>query len=568
MKKILLFAILLNLTALTFSQTFPADQDHEFDHESKVVFPEMNIQIVENLELLGKIWGFLKYNHPKIGEGTYNWDYELFRILPSYLKSKSVEERDQILLHWISNLGIIDSCLSCKQTSKETYLEPDFSWLNDLNRSILLRKTIENIYHNRHQGKHYYISYDKYGNPSFINDHLYSDMPYPDAGYRLLALYRYWNYIQYFSPYRNLTDKNWNTILKENIPIFINAKTELEYETVALQLITETNDSHSGTILIGNKIAETKGKQFPPFKVRFIDNQLVVYEYYNPEKSWLTDLKIGDVITHISGKSVQFIIDSLKSLYPASNNASKLRDIAFNILRSDSHYIELQTIRNNQSKLTTLKLYPSDSLNLFPKNNEKCFQLMSGNVGYINLESIKKEDISVIKSTFKDTKGLIIDLRNGVSEYIPYSLGSFFVNEVTPFAKIARGNINNPGEFYFSEVPPLLPEKDPYKGKVVVLVNEFTQSMGEFTAMAFRAGINTTIIGSTTAGTDGTARQVNLPGNLKTMITGYGVFYPDGKQTQRVGIVPDFVIYPTIKGIKDGMDKVLEKAIEMIQNEE
>ena len=52
------------------------------------------------------------------------------------------------------------------------------------------------------------------------------------------------------------------------------------------------------------------------------------------------------------------------------------------------------------------------------------------------------------------------------------------------------------------------------------------------------------------------------------MITGYGVFYPDGKQTQRVGIVPDLEIYPTIKGIKDGKDEVLEKAIEMIQNEE
>lgn len=73
---------------------------------------------------------------------------------------------------------------------------------------------------------------------------------------------------------------------------------------------------------------------------------------------------------------------------------------------------------------------------------------------------------------------------------------------------------------------------------------------------------------ASSAGTDGTARQVYLPGNLKTMITGYGVFYPDGKQTQRVGIVPDLEIYPTIKGIKDGMDEVLEKAIKMIQKEE
>jgi hypothetical protein len=31
-----------------------------------------------------------------------------------------------------------------------------------------------------------------------------------------------------------------------------------------------------------------------------------------------------------------------------------------------------------------------------------------------------------------------------------------------------------------------------------------------------------------------------------------------------VGIVPDIVVKPTIKGIKEGRDEVLEKALEMI----
>jgi C-terminal processing protease CtpA/Prc len=48
------------------------------------------------------------------------------------------------------------------------------------------------------------------------------------------------------------------------------------------------------------------------------------------------------------------------------------------------------------------------------------------------------------------------------------------------------------------------------------------------------------------------------------MISGLGVYYPDGTETQRVGIVPDIIIKPTIKGIKEGKDEVLEKAIEII----
>jgi len=51
------------------------------------------------------------------------------------------------------------------------------------------------------------------------------------------------------------------------------------------------------------------------------------------------------------------------------------------------------------------------------------------------------------------------------------------------------------------------------------------------------------------------------------MISGIGIFYPDGSPTQRVGIIPDIEVKPTVKGIMEGRDELLEKAIEVIQNE-
>ena len=44
--------------------------------------------------------------------------------------------------------------------------------------------------------------------------------------------------------------------------------------------------------------------------------------------------------------------------------------------------------------------------------------------------------------------------------------------------------------------------------------------------MAFRAGDNTTIVGSTTAGADGNVSRIALPGGLSTMISGIGIYYP------------------------------------------
>ena len=57
---------------------------------------------------------------------------------------------------------------------------------------------------------------------------------------------------------------------------------------------------------------------------------------------------------------------------------------------------------------------------------------------------------------------------------------------------------------------------------------------------------------------------MNLPGGLITGISGIGIFYPDRRPTQRVGIVPDVVVTPTIAGLRAGRDEVLEEAIRQV----
>jgi hypothetical protein len=62
----------------------------------------------------------------------------------------------------------------------------------------------------------------------------------------------------------------------------------------------------------------------------------------------------------------------------------------------------------------------------------------------------------------------------------------------------------------------------------------------------------------------GFAGLFSLPGGLSTMISGLGVFYPDKKPTQRVGIVPDIEVKPTITGIRAGRDELVEEAVRQI----
>ena len=559
--------------------------------------------LITNLELLGKIWGFLKYHHPEVGKGKYDWDNELFQFLPEFMNVNDTRQRDESLLRWIEKYGELPVCTTCKETA-DAYQKPDFSWVENGNMSAVLKKKIKEIYQNRHQGTHYYIKKAYYdGNPEFINEQPYSTS-FPDKNLRLLALYRYWNIIQYFFPYKYLTDKNWDEVLREYIPKFINAKTELEYQLTVLQLAGETNDTHARHFLGANEIDllrgtryapfrtneidSLRGTRYAPFRVRFIENKLTVTDYFKPELKETAGLEIGDFITHINGKEIEYIIDSIKSYYPASNEAARMYYIAPDLVRSNNHSIHIVYNSSGTIKQKELTLYERSDLNMNEISNKLSYDSImidkdSMFIGYITLETINETEISHIKKSFMNAKGIIIDIRNYPATFVPFSLGNYFTSKRKPFARFTTANLNNPGEFNFSRNVSFLdnnagnryssnifetPRSEKYfQGKLVVIVNEETISQAEYTAMAFRAGDNTVIIGSQTQGADGNISFIPLPGGLKAGISGIGVYYPDGRGTQRIGIVPDIEVKPTIQGIREGRDELLEKAIEIIKNE-
>ena len=224
-------------------------------------------------------------------------------------------------------------------------------------------------------------------------------------------------------------------------------------------------------------------------------------------------------------------------------------------------------MHNKKNKTIKLKTYPKDSLNLYKKykRNDTCFKFINKDIGYLYLGTIKTMYLWKIMKKIENTKGLIIDLRCYPSEFVVFSLGEYLIRKNTAFAKFTTGSIKNPGTFTFTDTVWIHKITDYcYKGKIVILINELTQSQAEYTTMAFRVAPEAIVIGSTTAGADGEVSEFYLPGGIKTMISGFGVYYPDGKETQRIGIIPDIEVKPTIEGIKLNKDEVLEKAVDII----
>ncbi len=52
-------------------------------------YPEEKIK---SLIATCQLWGFLKYHHPYVAEGNYDWDKELINRIPAILETKNESE--------------------------------------------------------------------------------------------------------------------------------------------------------------------------------------------------------------------------------------------------------------------------------------------------------------------------------------------------------------------------------------------------------------------------------------------------------------------------------------------
>jgi len=553
---------------ISHAKEYKADIDKEFDNGSKLSGIVLTESKIEDLDVLGKIWGYLKYYHPSIANGEYNWDYELFRILPKVIDVKNQKERNSILNSWVSSLGDFETIEIDSEDSAEVKLTPDLSWINQKALGSELMKSLNRVKSAKRPSEHYYIGKAAgVGNPEFKNERPYGSMSYPDQGFRLLCLYRYWNMIAYYFPYKNLIGEDWNEILGEYISRFINSSNELEYKINSLSLIARIHDTHANIWGMDITLNEFKGKKYSPLEITFVENKAIVTDYFDKAKGEKTGLKIGDAIETVDNKTIDEILREKLKITPASNYPTQLRDIARDLLRTSNNSLSVTYWDGNQKVSTQIETFKPNDINLYAKYQKRdtCFKLISSDISYIYPGSIKNEHLPKIMDEVYKTRGLIIDFRCYPSDFIVFSLSEYLLPESKSFVKFSTGSIESPGLFTMTnEIKVGKSNPDYYKGKVVIIINETTQSSAEYHTMAFRTAPRAKVIGSTTAGADGNVSRIVLPGGISTMISGIGVYYPDGTETQRIGIVPDIEVKPTIQGVKDKRDELLEMAIKII----
>lgn len=455
------------------------DLDREFDSRSGIAATDLTKIQVANLAMLGKVWGFLKYHHPLITAGKRHWDYELFRILPRVLSATDAPAARSALHQWIAGLGAVPACSACASlVESELHLRPPVTWLTDENLGAELGTALRAVHRNRPADRQqFYLSLvPGIGNPSFNHELAYANLKLPDAGYQLLALYRLWNIVEYWFPYRDLIEGNWDAELTAFVPRIALANDSDSYKRELMAFIARVQDTHAN-LWSSLDARPPVGACRIPVTLRFIENQAVVTGYLNAESGPATGLHVGDVVDAIDGVAVAQLVERWTPYYAASNQPTRLRDIAQSMTRGGCGAVAVRVSRPSGTfELKAERAPESASTSTARRTHDRpgeTFRKLSPDVAYLKLSSVQASQAASYIESAAGTKGLVIDIRNYPSEFVVFALGSRLVDRPTEFARFTSGDPANPGAFHWRGEPvSLQPAVPRYAGKIVILVDE------------------------------------------------------------------------------------------------
>lgn len=524
-----------------------------------------NAQKHQQLYYLCKVWGFLYYYHPAFAKGMILWEDELRSSIDKILSSSdtSIGETSvhSLTTSLLQSLAVhpTPSLLQPYSWDKLKILpNTNFQWLRDSVFDTHLQSELEKIRANSLplQSVHYLNKNESKEPIIFSNPVLRNTVISKTES--LMGLCYLWNAVNYLSPHKKLFSKNWDSLLVEYIPHFLRVTTNADYLRVIMKLRSELNDSHA--VVSSPTMDLVVGKYGIPMKFILLGSDVVIQETYCCDS---LNLK-GWVVKEINGKAVDSLVNIFSPLVAASNSAARKREIARLLRFSFFQNVSLVVSNGSEKKQIHIDCLQR-SINSYPQQ-KSLYRLLktpdTDSLVYVDLGLVQPSDVSALFQNITGKSGVIFDLRK-YPPYIVYDLMQHLVNP-TSFGAMSLYQFGYPG-YHGISFPLMCGKKQEYFGKIVVLVNEYTQSRGEFTAQALRTIPGIKIVGSQTAGADGEVLSVLLPMKVTVQFTINAVFDTEMKSMQGIGILPDVEVRPTPEGIRTGRDEVLEKGVEVLQ---
>jgi hypothetical protein len=378
-----------------------------------------------------------------------------------------------------------------------------------------------------------------------------------DLDVRLADVAVAWSVFRHFYPYWPETGVEWDGRLLGRLTDARDATTRAEHGDVLRRLVADADDGHGNV----NDPTLRDERARLPIGVALLDGQVVVTASDAPDR-----ISVGTVIRSIDGVVATGCVQSQMDLVSGTIQWRTARAMLDMLVGSKGDSAVLGVSDGEHEHTITLR-YESSTPALDPRPSP--VTEIEPAVWYLDLTRALWADVEPTLEKLATAKGMVVDLRG-----YPTDAGSKLLDHLIDAPERDRwmhiARISGPfGQIAgWRDLGWDLSPKAPHIGGTVVFLTDGRAISYAESVMGYVADHElATIIGSTTAGTNGNVATAELPGGFVMRFTGMRVTRHDGHSPFHLaGVRPDIAVAPTVRGLRRGHDEVLDRALSFIHS--
>ncbi|MEL6562573.1 MAG: S41 family peptidase, partial [Bacteroidota bacterium] len=386
---------------------------------------------------------------------------------------------------------------------------------------------------------------------------------------RLSDIIILWSEIQHFYPNFSLENKfiNWESVLDTALNNSLRDVNGSEHKNEIKRMLAHLNDSH-----VQVDIVENNTSYLIPLEIEFVENKVIVKRLLSDFRT----IQTGNEIIMINGDSIIDLIEQESKLISSGNIKIKNERALDQVFNFNKNEIVFLKIRDSMGKVRDVLVKASVSSYehdvLIEKLEETTSKKkISDEIFYLNFCKISYSEFEQAIPQLEVAKSIIVDTRGYPSESGDNfrKIISHFLEKDDTTKWMFTPHIERPDRKELFDRSRALgwgikKTNSNFSDKAMyLLIDHKAQSYMESILGYFDVLSNATLVGSPTAGANGNVVYSSLPTGLYYRYTGMKVLKHDGSRLHGIGFLPDVEVRPTIQGIREGRDEVLEKAIEL-----
>lgn len=374
----------------------------------------------------------------------------------------------------------------------------------------------------------------------------------PDA--RIAAAALAWGIFQHFHPELRMDDPSWRAALR---PALAAADTDREAFLRAFRsLLAPLHDSRANVVPPGGRPYAAL-----PLAWEVVEGRLVVTSVADGTQG----VRPGDIVDAIDGRPVLEVLAAEETLSSAgTQEADRWQALESLLWGPKGSRVTLRLQSGSEIELTREtpyeKLPAGTPLAALPPITEP-----RPGVLYIDLGRIEEEDLEAMTQRLAAAKGLIFDLRRGRN--VSTVLLSHLIDKTAASSKWQVPVVMAPDHRdveWMTTFWTIEPKAPRFRGRVAFLADGRCDGYAETLLAMIEAYRMGDIVGARSGGSNGSLNQARLPGGWRVTWSGQRVLKHDDSPLQGVGVAPTFPAARTLRGITDGRDEVVERALAVV----